>query len=116
MREISALDLMFLMNDLKEIINARIDKVFQNKKQIRIELFVPKKGTKELFFEPNKLFITKYKRKAPEKIEMFAQYARKHLKGQKIKNIKQIDFERIIEIETDKNIIIFELFSKGNII
>jgi len=113
-KEMSSFDLTMLGNELACLAGGRIQKVFQKGKQIRIEVFVSGRGTRELFFEPGKLFITQYKREASN--EMFSQYLRKHLSGQKIVSIKQAGFERILEIETNSNILIFELFSKGNAI
>ena len=114
--QLSSLDLFFLVKELKEfLIGGRIQKVFQDGKKLRIEIFQSGKGTFELYYEPGKLFITEYKRVSGEPGQ-FAMHLRKHLKNQKIKDIKQHDFDRIIELETDKNILIFELFSKGNVI
>lgn len=113
-KDMSGFDLMMLGNELAGLAGGRIQKVFQKGKQLRLEIFVSGRGTQELFFEPGKLFITQYKREASN--GMFSQYLRKHLSGQKIVSVKQAGFERILEIETEKNILIFELFSKGNAI
>jgi len=113
-KEMSSFDLMMLGNELAGLAGGRIQKVFQNGKQIRIEIFVSGRGTRELFFEPGKLFMTQYKREASN--GMFSQYLRKHLSGQKIVSAKQAGFERILEIETEKNVLILEMFSKGNAI
>ncbi len=110
----SAFDLMMLGNELAGLSGGRIQKVFQKGKHVRIEIFVSRRGTQELFFEPGKLFITQYKREASN--EMFSQYLRKHLSGQRIVSVKQAGFERIVEIETEKNVLILEMFSKGNAI
>lgn len=110
----SAFDLMMLGNELAGLSGGRIQKVFQKAKQLRIEIFISGRGTVELFFEPGKLFMTQYKREASN--GMFSQYLRKHLSGQRIVSVKQTRFERILEIETESNILILELFSKGNAI
>ncbi len=115
MREMSSLDIMFLMNELKLMINGRIQKVYQDENRLRFEIFMQGKGTFELYFEPGKIFITEYKRKFEEPGN-FAMLLRKHLKNQIIFNFKQKDFDRIIEMETENYIVIFELFSKSNVI
>ncbi|MFZ3077104.1 MAG: ribosome rescue protein RqcH [Candidatus Aenigmatarchaeota archaeon] len=113
-KEMSSFDLMMLGNELAGLAGGRVQKVFQKGKQIRIEIFVGGRGTRELFFEPGKLFITQFKREASN--EMFSQYLRRHLSGQRIVSVKQAGFERILEVETEGNVLIFELFSKGNAI
>lgn len=105
---------MMLGNELAGLAGGRIQKVFQKGKQLRVEIFVSGRGTRELFFEPGKLFMTQYKREASS--GMFSQYLRKHLSGQKIVSVRQAGFERIAEIETESNTLILEMFSKGNAI
>ncbi len=113
-RELSSFDLLMLANELNILAGGRMQKIFQKGKQLRFEIFVSGSGTKELFFEPGKLFLTNYKREASN--ERFSQYLRKHLSGQKIVSIRQIGLERIVEIETEGNILALEMFSKGNVI
>ncbi|MFQ6010010.1 MAG: NFACT family protein [Candidatus Aenigmatarchaeota archaeon] len=113
--ELSSLDLMFLKNELKNLIGGRIQKAYQKDKEIRLEIFLSGKGTFELYFAPGKLFISEYKRVAGE-AESFAMNLRKNISGQIITDVRQPGFERIIELETENNILIFELFSKGNVI
>lgn len=115
-RELSSLDLIFLLGELRFLTGGLIQKVYQDKKSLRLEIYIPEKGGFELYFEPGKIFVTDFKRKSLEYPESFCMFLRKHVQGQRIVEIRQPDFERIIEIETEKNILIFELFSKGNII
>lgn len=116
MREITSLDIYFLVPELRNLINGRIQQVYQYGKTLRLEIFVSEKGIREIFFEPGKIFITNYKRKAPEHPDAFGMILRKHICGQKITDIKQHGFDRIIEIITENNILILEIFSKGNAI
>ncbi len=113
-KEISALDLHFLVRELAELKGGIIKKIFQKGKIVHIEIYVPGKGTKILYYEPNIIFLTKSKRETGN--QNFSQYLRKHLAGQRIQEIRQKDFDRILEIETNSNILIFEIFSKGNAI
>ena len=112
--EMSSLDLKFLLEEIKILIGGKIQKIYQKKKEIRIQVFKSGLGTKELYFDPKKVFITQYKRVG--QTDSFGMFLRKKLHGQRIKDIRQFDFDRIIEIETEKNILILEMFSKGNII
>lgn len=112
--ELSSLDLKFLANELKVLVGGIIQKAWQEGKQLRFEIFLPSKGTFELLFEPGRIFITEYRRKAPESPGAFAMALRKHLAGQRITAIRQPGFERILEIHTEKTVLILETFSKGN--
>lgn len=112
----SSLDLFFLQKELKQLCGGKIEKIYQKGKALQIDIFLPGKGAFGLYFEPGKIFITEYKRSWPLSPEHFCLFLRKHLEGQKIADIRQYDFERIVELETDRNILIFEVFSKGNII
>ncbi|MEM5804255.1 MAG: NFACT family protein [Candidatus Aenigmatarchaeota archaeon] len=113
--ELSSLDLMFLKRELSNLVGGRIQKVFQHEKEVRLEIFLSGVGTFELYFAPGRMFVTEYKRVAGE-AEAFAMNLRKNLSNQRITAVRQPGFERIIEVETESNILIFELFSKGNVI
>jgi len=115
MREMSSLELKLLAKELAGIEGGRIQKAFQEGKTVRLEIFVSGSGVRELFFEPNKLFFTRYKRKSVEP-GSFAMALRKHLSGKRITRVSQHGFERIVEIEAEGNVLIFEMFSKGNVI
>ncbi len=115
MRDMSALDLMFLVKELKLLEGGRIDKIYSEGKRLLLRIWVPGKGSFDLYYEPGKLFVTEYKRKFPEPTP-FCMLLRKHLCGRRIKEINQPGFERIVEIKTGEKTLILELFSKGNII
>jgi len=112
--ELSSLDLKFLANELRALVGGIIQKAWQEGRQLRFEIFLPSKGTFELLFQPGAIFITEYRRQAPESPGDFAMALRKHLSGQKILEVRQPGFERILEIVTEKSILVLESFSKGN--
>jgi len=114
--ELSSLDLKLLANELRALTGGIIQKAWQEGKQLRFEIFLPSKGTFELLFEPGAIFITEYRRQAPESPDAFAMALRKNLSGQKILEIRQPGFERILEIVTEKTVLVLEMFSKGNAI
>ena len=116
MRDMTSIDLLFAVNELRNLIGGQIQKVYQHGKAVWLEIFVPGKTSFTLRFEPGKMFITEYRRAAPEMPENFAMFCRKHVSGQRITDIRQHGFDRIVEIETDKSVLIFEMFSKGNVI
>jgi predicted ribosome quality control (RQC) complex YloA/Tae2 family protein len=114
--ELSSLDLKLLANELRVLVGGVIQKAWQEGRQLRFEIFLPSKGTFELLFQPGAIFITEYRRQAPESPEAFAMSLRKHLSGQHIIDIRQPGFERILEIVTEKTVLVLEMFSKGNAI
>lgn len=114
--ELSSLEISVIADELKSIIGARIQKVYQDDKVIHLSLHVPGQGTKTLIIGDGKIFLTKYRLSHSETPSPFAMYLRKHCGGQKIRNVFQHDFERIMIIEIDDYRLIAELFSKGNVI
>jgi predicted ribosome quality control (RQC) complex YloA/Tae2 family protein len=120
-KEISALDIRFLVRELqKTLVGGMIRKIYQygraGTKQLLFEVFTPGKGAFWLYVDNNKLFLTKRKKATPQEPPSFCMFLRKHLMGKKIIGITQYGFDRIIELTTKDNILIFELFSPGNTI
>ncbi|RLG15385.1 MAG: hypothetical protein DRN71_01520 [Candidatus Nanohalarchaeota archaeon] len=114
--ELSSLEIRVLTDELKCLIGARIQKVYQEKKTMHLSMYVPRQGTKTLIIGDGKIFLTKYRLKHSEIPTAFAMYLRKYCKGQKITNIFQHEFERIVILEMGEYNLIIELFSKGNVI
>ncbi len=115
MREMTSLELAIALEEMRVLENGRVEKIYQNGRQIRVKIYC-KEGEKELVFEPGKFFLTNYKRRALSEPPSFCMLLRKHLMGKRVIWIKQKGFERIVEIEFDDKILIFEIFSKGNAI
>ena len=114
--ELSSLEIKVLTDELKCLIGARIQKIYQEKKTMHFSMHVPRQGTKTLIIGDGKIFLTKYRLKHSEIPSAFAMYLRKYCKGQKITDITQHDFERIVMLEMGEYKLIIELFSKGNVI
>jgi predicted ribosome quality control (RQC) complex YloA/Tae2 family protein len=118
-KELSSLDLRYLVKELSILNNAKVNKLYQYKSELLIDLHIPSKGKFLLkIFLPNLIYITSHKRdySAPSGFSMFL---RKNLTNARLRKISQIDSERILDIEIEKEKIhhlIIELFSKGNII
>lgn len=119
-REITALDLRFLVKEIREKLRGGMfRKIYQyggKTKQFLFELFVPTQGGFWLYVDSQKMFITKRKKATPQEPPSFCMFLRKHLMGKKIEDIRQHEFDRIIEIVTKENILIFELLPPGNAI
>lgn len=115
--EISALDLRFLVPELKaQLVGGRIQKIYQYGNEKRFLFGIYKKKSKMLYFDPKSIFVTKSKESAPQEPPSFCMFLRKHLMGKKILDIRQYEFDRIVEMETEDGKLVFELFPPGNLI
>ncbi len=114
-REMNSVELAIALKEMRVLENGRVEKIYQKGRQVRMKIYC-RKGEKELVFEPGKFFLTNYKRRAPGEPPSFCMLLRKHLTGKRIAQIRQRGFERIVEMEFEDKILIFEIFSKGNVI
>ncbi|MFB6089206.1 MAG: ribosome rescue protein RqcH, partial [Candidatus Aenigmatarchaeota archaeon] len=114
--EMTSLDLHFLLGEIQGLIGGKFGKIYQRKKDFRIKIYVPGSGNYELVMSPGRVYLTQYNRQAPMQPPNFCMFLRKHLNRKTIREIKQHKFDRVLEIHTDENILIAEVFSKGNMI
>jgi len=115
----SSIDLAALIPELATLINSRISNIYQIDNSIFLIKFRQPKGT--LLIEVGKrIHPTKYVLEVPEKPSPFCMALRKYLRNGKIIGIRQLNFDRIIEIEIESRKEIYklvcELFREGNII
>lgn len=101
-----SLDGLFL-NSIKDdlnnkLINGRVDKIYQpDKNEIIISIRNDGENYKLLLTVASnsaRIHLSDLTRKNPEQPPMFCMLLRKHLTGSRIREIKQIDFDRILEI------------------
>ena len=112
--ELTSLDLSILMDDFKELEGGHVQKVYQRKHELTVEVYVGGEGKKRVIIGPNHVFLSKYKRDNPTRPPGFAMELRKHLG--KIDSIKQRGFDRILEFESGDVKLVCEVFGKGNYI
>ena len=118
----SNVDIYRIVKELnEEIIGTRIDKSYQpTYDTIRIKLRKAGEGRKDLVMQAGvRIHLTNYPQPNPTIPPNFPMLLRKHISGGTITQIKQHNFDRIIEITVQKNVeytLIVELFSKGNVI
>ncbi len=118
----SSVDIAAIVTELQELLGARIVKAYQpGKEEIRLKLHQKEKGGIDLIIEAGRrIHITKYKRPSPRMPSNFSMFLRKHLGGGRISQIRQLDFDRIVEITIerwDKKLsLIAELLPRGNVV
>lgn len=120
----SALDLHFMLKELSFIKDSKIMKIFEHdvhKELFCFQLHAPGKGKILLnLILPSLLYMAEQKFVFPKIPPGFCAFLRKYLSNARIREIRQVGFERILEfvIETldSKFILIVELFSTGNVI
>jgi predicted ribosome quality control (RQC) complex YloA/Tae2 family protein len=120
-QEMTSLDMRFLMKELRTaLVGGVFRKIYQygraGSRQFLFEVFMPQMGGQWLYVDSNKLFLTRRKKAVPQEPPSFCMFLRKHLMNRKIKSVRQYEFDRIVEIATDENILVIELFSTGNVI
>ena len=120
--ELSALDLHYLLEELRTVIGARVDKLYNpEKKELLIQLFLTGLGKKLLRIKaPGFIYLTEFKGEQKERPTGFCTLLRKYLDNSRISAVRLLGFERIIEIAFEGKEgnfrLVFELFSKGNIV
>ncbi|WEL23008.1 ribosome rescue protein RqcH [Candidatus Nanohalovita haloferacivicina] len=112
--ELTSLDLSILMEELNNLEEGFVQKVYQRGQELTIEVYVPGEDKKRLVIGTDRCFISKYKRENPERPPGFCMELRKHLG--RVDSIKQRGFDRILEIESGDKKFIAEMFGKGNFI
>jgi predicted ribosome quality control (RQC) complex YloA/Tae2 family protein len=117
----SSFDVLALEGELQSLKDARINKVFQvTPDELKITITSKELGKVVLVIEAGKrVHFTDYPKQSPKKASTFAMTIRKHIENGTIRGVRQIAFDRILEIEVEKAdtfYLICELFGKGNIV
>ncbi|MEA1994050.1 MAG: ribosome rescue protein RqcH [Euryarchaeota archaeon] len=114
-------DIKVILTEMKEfsICNMRIKKVYQKNSEFRFKLYGG--GRKDLIIKPDEcIYLTRYPKSAPKNPSGFVMFLRKKLGGLRIRNMRQINFDRIIEMDLgfDETVyrLIIEFFGEGNLI
>ncbi|MFC1697271.1 NFACT family protein, partial [Nanoarchaeota archaeon] len=118
--EISSLELKYVVEEMQDIIDGKIDKVYQiGKKEFYIQLYVPNKGKKIIKITSNMMYLSSAKQSS-ERPPGFCEFLRRHLANGRIREIKQEGFQRIVTftITTRENTLylIVELLDPGNVL
>ena len=122
MKAMSNVDIYAISSELtKSLKDARFQKAYQpTKDTVLIRFHVPGFGRRDVIFQAGlRVHITQYPPLNPKVPPSFPMLLRKYLSGATVSEVRQHDFDRIMEIEFQKErkyTLIIELFSKGNII
>lgn len=117
MKELTALDLFYLVKELGYLEGAKVDQIYQPD-DVLIRLHVSGKGKQLIRITKKFIFLTDFKEEQPQP-KGFCMALRKWLSGARVRKITQVGFERIacIELEKQEKFLLFiELFGKGNIV
>ncbi|OYT66360.1 hypothetical protein B6V00_03700 [ANME-1 cluster archaeon ex4572_4] len=100
----SNVDVAVVVAELQDLLGARLVKAYQpGRDEIRLRLHHKERGSLDLIVEAGRrIHLTKYKRPSPRMPSGFAMFLRKHLGGGRISKIRQLDFDRIVEISVER--------------
>lgn len=121
MKELSSMDLYYLVNELSILETSKVDQIYQNEQEFLFQFHRTGYGKMMLKVSlPSMLYLTSYKSEQPATPPGFCQFLRRRLKNARLQSIIQIKFERILKLEfSTKDTIYYlfiELFGEGNII
>ncbi|MEE8401773.1 MAG: ribosome rescue protein RqcH [Candidatus Hydrothermarchaeaceae archaeon] len=117
----SSFDISAISGELQSLKGARINKVFQIAPgELKVVLTSKELGKLALVMERGKrIHLTNYPKPSPKTATTFAMTLRKHIENGIIIGVRQMAFDRILEIEIEKKgtfYLVCELFGKGNIV
>jgi len=122
MKTMSNVDVFAVTSELNEMLRgARVDKAYQPLKDtVIIRFHVPGEGRVDVVMQAGvRIHRTNYPPQNPKVPPSFPMLLRKHLRGGVVREVRQHDFDRIVEIIVEKDqeyTLMVELFAKGNII
>ena len=122
MKNMSNVDVYAVCHELKDLLKgARVDKAYQpTKDTVLIRFHVSGKGRVDIVFQAGRrMHMTQYPLPNPKIPPNFPMLLRKYIKGATVEDVKQYNFDRIVELHVAKEqkfTLVVELFAKGNII
>ncbi len=121
-KEMSSFDVRSIATELSALEGAHMDKIFQwGAGNVLFRINVQGAGKKDLFFKDKKwLYSPAQKPETPIQPTSFATYLRKYIDNARIGKVRQIGFDRVVEMELLKADaeykLIFEIFGGGNVL
>jgi predicted ribosome quality control (RQC) complex YloA/Tae2 family protein len=121
-KNLTGLELKYIVAELQVLVGSKIAKVYQpSKKDICVQFYGSSTGKRLVrIIVPQFIYITEHRLPSPESPYGFCQSLRKNLGTGRLKAVKQIGLERIVEFvfetkDGDYRVIV-ELFGRGNAI
>jgi len=120
-KEMSSFDVRSVVNDMAELKDAHMDKIFQWGSNVLFRINVQGQGKRDIFFKDKKwLYMPAAKPETPMTPQSFATFLRKYLDNARIGDVKQAGFDRVVTMDVLKAEhdyqIIFEMFGGGNVL
>src|SRR3989338_4344695 len=121
MKQISSLELHFLLNELEALKNSRVDNIYSlGKEVLTFQFHKPNEGKFMLKVLVGKSIFLSENKEIDESPSNFCQFLRKHLEGKFLLEITQIEPERILKLifksKEDTIKLFIEFFGSGNVI
>jgi predicted ribosome quality control (RQC) complex YloA/Tae2 family protein len=117
---LTSLELHYLVNELQFLIGSRVDNIYApEKEELILQLYLSNKGKQLLKIISGKLIYIASEKQPSKEPSGFCMFLRKHLDNARLRSIKQLASERIVEFifeKQEKKKLIIEFFGKGNII
>lgn len=105
----------FQIKKMKKLVNSKIQKIKETHNGFLLDLRSNNKKTHLIILPEFGFFISERNYEGLDPSE-FTRQIKRHLENSKIIDIRQHGFDRIIEIETNKHMLIVEFFGDGNLI
>ncbi|MBS3105465.1 NFACT family protein [Candidatus Woesearchaeota archaeon] len=120
-KQLSSIDLHYLVKELQALKDSRIDKIYQPEKELIVfSLYKTNAGKRLLRIDIGKSIFIAEEKESYEEILGFGQFLRKHIDGYFLTEMEQINPERIIKLtfraKEEKKFLYAEFFGKGNAI
>lgn len=121
-KEMSSFDVRSIVTELAGVEGAHMDKIFHwGAGNVLFRLNIQGEGKKELFFKDKKwLYSPDIKPETPTMPTSFASYLRKYIDNARVGKVRQVGFDRVVEMELFKSdgdyLLIFEMFGGGNVL
>ncbi len=121
-KEMSSFDVRSVVTELSGLEGAHMDKIYHwGAGNVLFRINVQGSGKKELFFKDKKwLYCPSAKPETPTLPTSFASFLRKYLDNARVNGVRQIGFDRIVEMSLSKSDgdyqLIFEMFGGGNVL
>lgn len=121
-KEMSSFDVRSMVTELSALEGAHMDKIYQwGSGNVLFRLNVQGEGKKDLFFKDRKwLYCPSVKPETPTTPTSFATFLRKYIDNARVGTIRQVGFDRVVEMQLFKGDgeyqLVFEMFGGGNVL